>query len=96
MGMLVFYQLPFSYDLKPWLYIKELFVHKSARGKGIARSLMIALAKDAEHIGCSKIRWDVLTSNDKAQRFYNKLGARFNSDWQLYIQLRHPVRNRFR
>lgn len=32
-GMLVYYRLPFSYDLKPWWYIKELCVAPNYRSQ---------------------------------------------------------------
>ena len=31
-GMLVYFYQPFTYDLKPWMVIKELFVAAKCRG----------------------------------------------------------------
>lgn len=83
-GMLVYYFLPFTYDLTPWVMIKELFVNDGYRSRGIAKSLMAALAKVCVEQGSQKIRWDVLSSNIRAKRFYESLGAELSDAWELY------------
>lgn len=83
-GMLVYYYLPFTYDLTPWVMIKELFVKNECRSRGVAKRLMTALAKVCVEQGSRKIRWDVLSSNIKAKRFYESLGAESSDTWELY------------
>ena len=75
-GILVYYTLPFTYDLKPWLYIKELFIDADYRSLGLGKKLMHGLAIEAKKLGCTKIRWDVLSSNEAAKAFYQSLGAK--------------------
>lgn len=83
-GMLVYYYLPFTYDLRPWVMIKELFVKDECRSRGVAKRLMTALAKVCVEQGSQKIRWDVLSSNVNAKRFYESLGAESSDTWELY------------
>ena len=83
-GMLIYYPLPFTYDLKPWFYIKELFVKPAFRSQKIGLQLMRVLSEECDKLGGTKIRWDVLSSNENAQRFYQSLGAKHEIDWQLY------------
>jgi len=83
-GILVYYTLPFTYDLKPWFYIKELFVDANFRSAGVGKQLMLGLAKEAKQQGCTKIRWDVLSSNEPAKAFYQSLGAKHDDDWALF------------
>ncbi len=83
-AILVYYILPFTYDLKPWFYIKELFVDAEYRSEGLGKKLMIGLAKEAKKQGCSKIRWDVLSTNEPAKTFYQSLGASHDDDWALF------------
>jgi ribosomal protein S18 acetylase RimI-like enzyme len=83
-AMLVYYQLPFSYDLKPWVYMKELFVCEHTRSAGIGKKLMQQFISECKQQGVSKIRFDVLVSNQRALAFYQSLGARADADWQLY------------
>lgn len=83
-GMLVFYSLPFSYDLKPWWYIKELYVEPAYRSEKVGQRLMESLIRYCKEQGSSRIRWDVLADNHRAQQFYQKQGATHNDDWLLY------------
>jgi len=89
-GMLVYYFLPFTYDLKPWLFIKELYVDSEYRGQGTGQLLMKKAARICQQIGASKMRWDVLTSNHKAQHFYQQMGAEKQTNWSSY-QLSGPA-----
>ena len=83
-GMLVYYSQPFTYDLAPWFVIKELFVSKSARGSGVGKKLMREVARRCAEVGGSRLRWEVLTSNDAAKRFYSSLGAQADTQWQSW------------
>ncbi|CAH0543196.1 GNAT family N-acetyltransferase [Vibrio marisflavi] len=83
-GMLVYYRLPFSYDLKPWWYIKELYVAPAYRSQQLGREMMQSLITHCRQQGGSKIRWDVLSNNHYAQDFYRALGAKAELHWQLF------------
>ncbi|WP_299944700.1 GNAT family N-acetyltransferase [uncultured Microbulbifer sp.] len=83
-GMLVYYHLPFTYDLTPWVYIKELFVKPEFRQMSVGKELMKSLAQECKDIGCKKIRWDILTSNISAKKFYKSLGAKHEMDWSFF------------
>lgn len=83
-GILVFYTLPFTYDLKPWLLMKELIVDENHRSKGVGRALMKQLIELAKQRNVSKIRWDVLNSNTRAKSFYESFGAEHQTEWELY------------
>lgn len=84
LGMLVYYEQPFTYDLKPWFVIKELYVRDSSRGTGVGRMLMKSVARHCHLQGGSRLRWEVLTDNLAAQRFYGSLGAQPNAGWQTW------------
>ncbi|MDO9519271.1 MAG: GNAT family N-acetyltransferase [Pseudohongiella sp.] len=83
-GMLVYYRLPFSYDLKPWVYMKELFVREHMRSAGVGKKLMQSFIAGCKQQGVAKIRFDVLSSNERAQKFYKWLGAEATIEWQLF------------
>jgi len=80
-GIIVFYNLPFSYDLQPWLFIKELVVKSEYRSTGVGQALMKSLYKLASSRNVSRVHWDVLKSNTRARQFYLNLGAEERSDW---------------
>ena len=83
-GILVYYFLPFTYDNSPWMYIKELYVEKDYRSENVGKMLMQQLAKVANQKGTTKIRWDVLATNNKAKSFYRSIGAQAEANWELY------------
>jgi len=84
-GMLVYYFIPFTLDLRPTLFIKEFFVMPGARGAGIGEQLFAALRETALEQGCGRIKWDVLHDNEAAKRFYERQGARQDSQWLGFI-----------
>ncbi len=90
-GMLVYYWLPFSYDLKPWAYMKELFVEDDYRSMGLGKMLMKNFARECVKNGCSKIRWDVLSANDPAKNFYISLGANLANEWLLFTMNKQNI-----
>jgi len=84
-GYLVYYLIPFTYDLKPTLFIKELYVNKKSRGKNIGKQLMKFAIKDAKEKGCGRLKWDVLSDNIKGQSFYKSLDAKYDERWQGFV-----------
>jgi len=69
---------------RPGIYLEDLFVVPEHRGKGIGRLLLASLARLAVERGCGRLEWAVLDWNQDAIRFYERLGARPNSDWTVY------------
>lgn len=57
------------------LYLKELYVRKGARRRGVARAFMTELGAVADTVGCSRIEWTADTDNPPALDFYAALGA---------------------
>ncbi|WP_442956170.1 GNAT family N-acetyltransferase [Pantoea sp. AS142] len=62
------------------LHIKELYVSRSERGKGTGKSMMRFMAKLALEQECLSLTWNAEKSNAGANRFYQSLGGRINSD----------------
>jgi GNAT superfamily N-acetyltransferase len=69
---------------RPGLYLEDLFVVPEERGSGIGRTLLEHLARLAVDRGCGRLEWAVLDWNRDAIAFYERLGARPNSDWTVY------------
>lgn len=67
------------------LYITELFVEAEARGRGVGRVLMRAVALHADSLGCDWVAWDVGVDNTAAKAFYEKLGGRYRSDIVMMV-----------
>jgi ribosomal protein S18 acetylase RimI-like enzyme len=84
LGMLVFYIIPFTFRARPTLFIKELYVAESGRGRGVGEGLMRAAAKSAVDLGCAAIKWQVADWNAGARKFYERLGATPDPVWVDY------------
>jgi GNAT superfamily N-acetyltransferase len=69
---------------RPGLYLEDLFVKPEMRGRGYGRALLVYLAKIARDHNCGRMEWAVLTWNEPAIQFYNKLGAGSLDDWRVF------------
>lgn len=83
-GIAVHYKVPWTYDLKPVLVLKELFVSKHARALGAGRALLTQIEKHALAIDASRVVWTVLTDNVAAKQFYVKAGSQKDAVWELW------------
>lgn len=57
------------------LYLEDIFITKTARGKGIGEMILKYIAKLAKERGFERIDFQVLEWNTPAVGFYEKLGA---------------------
>jgi GNAT superfamily N-acetyltransferase len=69
---------------RPGVYLEDLFVRPSMRGKGYGRALLQRLAQIAHERGCGRMEWAVLDWNEPAIQFYKKLGAVPKSEWTVF------------
>jgi len=63
------------------LYLEDLFVCPSFRGRGIGTALIRHLARIALDAGCGRLVWQVLDWNEPSIRFYESRGARVVEEW---------------
>jgi predicted N-acetyltransferase YhbS len=63
------------------LYLAELYVKESFRGKKIGTNLLKKIFKTAKKENCKMIRWQVLNWNKSAINMYKKYGAVINNEW---------------
>src|SRR6201981_2289497 len=83
-GFAVFFYNFSTWLGRPGLYLEDLFVKPEMRGKGYGRALLVELAKIARDHNCGRMEWAVLTWNEPAIQFYNKLGAGSLDDWRVF------------
>lgn len=67
----------------PGLYLEDLFVRPTERGRGVGKALLSELARVAVARGCGRFEWSVLDWNDAAIRFYERMGATVLPDWRI-------------
>ena len=75
----------------PGLYLEDLFVLPSVRGKGYGRALLERLAQIAQERGCGRMEWAVLDWNEPAIQFYKKLGAEPMNEWTVFRLTREGI-----
>jgi GNAT superfamily N-acetyltransferase len=82
-GFALFFHNYSTFLGRPGIYLEDLFVRPAARGKGVGKALMIAVARLAVERGCGRFEWAVLDWNVDAIRFYRSLGAIGMDAWRV-------------
>jgi len=68
---------------KKGLYLEDLYVRQSHRGKGFGTLMLQRLAQIALQRGCGRFEWSVLDWNAPAIDFYKAMGADVMPDWRI-------------
>lgn len=63
------------------MYLEDILVTESWRGKGVGSMLMDRLIIIAKEKGFSGMLWQVLDWNEPAIKFYKKYDAKFDPEW---------------
>ena len=68
-------------------YLQDLFTAPAARGKGVARALIDAVAAKARQQGCGRYYWLTQEHNAVARVLYNKVAA-----YRGFIRYDYPLK----
>lgn len=90
-GFALFFPSYSTFLAKPGLYLEDLFVQPAARGHGVGRALMSALARIAVQRDYGRFEWSVLDWNAPALRFYASLGAKPHAGWTVQRMTGAPL-----
>jgi GNAT superfamily N-acetyltransferase len=63
------------------LYLEDIVVTQSQRGKGIGKLLFEATMKKVIDDHCTGMMWQVLDWNESAIEFYKRYDTRFDREW---------------
>ncbi|MEM9057452.1 MAG: GNAT family N-acetyltransferase [Pseudomonadota bacterium] len=81
-GMAVTYRIDWTYDLRPTVVLKELFVEETVRGQGVGEGLLKQVARYAGTIGAARLQWAVLPDNHRSRAFYRRHGGQPDRAWE--------------
>ena len=65
-----------TWSIENRCYLNDLFTAPEARGRGVARSLIEAVYRDAGAAGAERVYWLTHESNATAQALYDKVASR--------------------
>jgi GNAT superfamily N-acetyltransferase len=68
---------------RPGIYLEDLYVQPTMRGKGLGKILLGYLASLAIESNCGRLEWWVLNWNKPAIDFYQSLGAQSMDEWTV-------------
>ena len=83
-GFALFFFNYSTFLARPGIYLEDLFVIPSMRNQGIGLKLLSNIAKIAVENNCGRIEWSVLKWNVHAKRFYERLKATSQTEWEVY------------
>ena len=83
-GFALFFHNFSTFEGRPGVYLEDLFVRPEARGSGLGKALLAALAQISIQRDCARLEWWVLDWNDPAISFYKKLGAKPMDEWTTF------------
>ncbi|EEB08154.1 N-acetyltransferase Ats1 [Schizosaccharomyces japonicus yFS275] len=63
------------------VYLEDLYVRPSVRGKGYGKLLLSFLARETVLLGGKRLDWSVLNWNKNAIEVYKRVGAKALHDW---------------
>ena len=69
---------------RPGIYLEDLYVTPSLRGRGVGRAMLAYLAKLAKKRDCGRLEWSVLDWNEPAIKLYKSIGATPMDDWTVF------------
>jgi diamine N-acetyltransferase len=65
------------------IYLEDLFVRPSHRGRGVGKALLVSLARRCVENGWTRFEWSVLDWNAPSIAFYKSLGAGMLDEWKI-------------
>jgi GNAT superfamily N-acetyltransferase len=82
-GFALFFHNYSTFLAQRGVYLEDLYVEPAARGRGVGRLLLGAVAQVAVERGCGRLEWAVLDWNAPAIGFYRRMGAELMAEWRI-------------
>lgn len=76
-----------SFNMKPRLFIEDLFLMENARSQGRGKQIFDFLKIEAKKIGCISLSWGCPKDNIESQKFYYAMGGKSYETLSFNIDL---------
>lgn len=83
-GFAIYFHNFSSFLGRPGIYLEDVYVKESERGKGFGLKMLKYLARIAKERDCGRLEWSVLDWNTPAIQFYQRIGAKPMDEWTVY------------
>ncbi|HCR48818.1 MAG TPA: GNAT family N-acetyltransferase [Rhodothermales bacterium] len=83
-GFALFFLNYSTFLAQPGIFLEDLFIQPTHRGKGYGEALLRYLAALAVERKCGRVEWSVLNWNQPAISFYRKMGAFPMDEWTTF------------
>ncbi|EQK99722.1 acetyltransferase [Ophiocordyceps sinensis CO18] len=80
-GMALYFYNYSTWRSRHGIYLEDLFVQPSERGKGYGKRLLVELAKQVVASNGGRLEWAVLKWNEPSINFYQSIGASAMTEW---------------
>jgi len=84
LGFALYFRTFSTFLGRPGIFLEDLYVRESVRGKGVGEALLRRTAQRAREIGGGRLEWSVLNWNEPAINFYQKMGASSLDEWTMF------------
>ena len=84
LGFALYFRTFSTFLGRPGIYLEDLYVRESARGKGVGEALLRRTAQRTREIGGGRLEWSVLNWNEPSIKFYQKMGASPLNEWTMF------------
>ena len=84
LGFALYFRTFSTFLGRPGIYLEDLYVRESVRGKGVGEALLRRTAQRAREIGGGRLEWSVLNWTEPAIIFYQKMGASSLDEWTMF------------
>ena len=84
LGFALYFRTFSTFLGRPGIYLEDLYVRESVRGKGVGEALLRRTAQRAREIDGGRLEWSVLNWNEPAIKFYKRMGASPLDEWTMF------------